>query len=367
MPSPCEPPEGGIAAGIDDLAAAHEAGGDELAGHQRAEAVLCDGDGITVLCTATGRGGRERTVLLRLGHDGDLIRSDELPGAGRALASLPDGTLVIAGERQRGTLDYQALLLRLEPGGDVGEFAFGDSGGAAFGAVTVLADGSPLAGGTEARQGWLVGDYGEWRQSVDGTGKVVALAALPAGGFALAATRDASPTTLGLTRLAAYGEDRRELWAHDLPAEGRGEPAGVAARADGTLVALGHRDEPGRLWVVCVGSELVWERLLDSGRGAGIVLLPDGDIAIAGDARKDERREVLVARLAPDGEPRWQQTFREGEEDVARGLAAAPDGGLIVVGSTLPGRGGGTQACVRRLDGDGELAWVRSFAANQPG
>jgi outer membrane protein assembly factor BamB len=353
---------------VDDLAAAHEAGGDELAGHQRAEAVLCDGDGITVLCTATERGGRERTVLLRLGDDGDLIRSDELPGAGRALAALPDGTLLIAGELQRGTLDFSALLLRVVPGGDVREFTFGDSGSAAFAAVTMRADGSPVAGGAEDRRGWLVGDYGDWQRRLDDVTRVVGLAPLD-GGFALAGTRDASPTALGLARLAAFGSDGRELWSHDLPGQGRGEPAGVAVRPDGTVVAVGHRDEPGRLWIVCAGAELVWERLLEGGdqRGAAIAVLPDGDVAVAGDARKDGRRSVIVARLASDGAPRWQQTLLAGEEDVARGLAATPDGGLVVVGSTLPGGGGGTQACVRRLDGDGELAWVRSFAANPPG
>ena len=105
-----------------------------------------------------------------------------------------------------------------------------------------------------------------------------------------------------------------------------------------------------------------WERLLgDEGeehRGRAVALLADGDLAVAGDAARGGRRGIRVARLGADGTTLWEQAFGDGEQDIALGLAATADGGLVVVGSTLEGK---TRGRVRRLDPGGELVWSRTF------
>jgi outer membrane protein assembly factor BamB len=365
--SPCDPPpDGGLAGTVGDLSQAHARGGEELVGHRKAEAVVCDADGIVVAGTVSGAGGRERTLLLRLSDDGEVVwEREHAAGAARALAAHPDGGFVVAGDAQRGPLEYEGLLLRLDAeGAVVDEQRRGSAGATGFTSVAVLAGGVVLAGGMERGRGYLAA--GEWSSSLGDVATVAGLAALPAGGFALAGVAEASPVALGMTRVAAFRSVREVRWASSLPEAGRGEPAGIAAVGD-DLVLVGHRSsgaEPARLWVTRLDAagRPRWERLLgderEEHRGRAVASLPDGDLAVAGDAARGGRRGVRVARLAADGTTVWEQSFGEGEQDLALALAATADGGLVVVGSTLDGK---TQGRVRRLDAAGELVWSRVF------
>jgi outer membrane protein assembly factor BamB len=351
---------------VGDLAQAHAHEGEELADHRKAEAVLCDEDGIVVVGTVSAAGGRERTLLLRLSDDGEVVWEREHAGAGRAVAAHPGGGFVVAGDAQGGPLDYEALLLRLDADGAVvDERRFGAAGATGFTSVTVLAGGVVLAGGMERGHGYLAA--GEWTSSLEDVATVAGLAALPAGGFAFVGVAEPSPTALGMTRVAAVPSVREVRWTRTLPEAGRGEPAGLVGLGD-DLVVAGHSasdgQAPARLWVTRLdaGGQPLWERLLgderEEQRGRAVAVLADGDIAVAGDAARGGRRGVRVARLAVDGSTVWEQAFGDGEQDVALGLAATADGGLVVVGSTLDGR---TQGRVRRLDAGGALVWTRAF------
>jgi outer membrane protein assembly factor BamB len=365
MASASEPPDSPLAGTVDDLARAYEAGGDELVGHQKAEDVLVGADGITVLGTVSVAGGRELTVVRRLNPDGELEweRVHE-SGAGRALAALPDGGFVVAGEVQNGPVEFHGHLMRLRADGELeAERTVGEAGGLT--SVAVLADGSTLAGGTERRQGWLVG--GDREQTLEDTAVVVAVAPLEGGGFAIAATADPSTTTLGMTRIATYDADRAERWTARLPARGRGEPAAIAELAGG-VIAVGHvapdGDGAAMLWVLRLGADgdVEWERTLEASgetrRAHAVALLPGGDLVVAGDAATDAGRALRLARLTPDGDTVWEQAPGDGDEDTAHGLAATDDGGLVLVGSTGSAP---TKAAVWRLDGGGGVPWSRTF------
>ena len=362
-----EPPEGAFAGTLGDLAQARAREGEELAGHRKAEAVVCDDDGILVVGTVSTASGGERTLLLRLSDDGEVVwELEHGPGAGRAVAADPDGGFVVVGDEQVGALDYEAMLLRLDAdSAPVRGQRFGAAGSTGLTSVTVLAGGTILAGGMERGRGYLATE--DWSASLDDVGAVAGVAALADGGFALAAVAEPSPSALGLTRVAAFGADRAERWARRLPEAGRGEPAGIAAAEGGDLVLVGHHSPgaaPARLWVTRLGADgsARWERLLgderEEHRGRAVALLADGGIAVAGDAARGGRRGVRVARLGADGTTVWEKAFGEGEQDVALGLAATADGGLVVVGSTLDGK---TQGRIRRLDGAGDLLWTRAF------
>jgi serine-aspartate repeat-containing protein C/D/E len=358
---------GGLAPTTDDLATAYAAGGDEMAGHAKAEAVLWDGDEGTVLCTVSGRGGRERTVLLRFAADGTEVwrrAYDDGHGAGRAIAPLPGGGYAVAGEVQVGLLDFEACLLRLDAEGEVVERrALGEGG---LRTVAVLADGSTLAGGGRHGHGWLVVDGSD--RALRDVAEVVSAAA-SGDGFVLAGVREPSTTALGATRVAAYGPDGGERWARELPAAGRAEPGAVAAAGEGDTVLVGHREPTGdaaaELWIVRLDAagEQVWERSLGAAgeprRGRAVATRPGGDLAIAGDAASGGRRRLLAACVRGDGEIAWEREFGHGDE-IARDLAATPDG-LVLAGFATPPGAARTQALVRRLGGDGDERWLRTF------
>ena len=372
-----------IAPSRDDLEQAYRMPDPNFAGHQEAEAVVVGIDGITVLCSTNPKGEGEHTWLIQLADDGSTRWERHYApgqGTGRAMAALPGGGFVIAGDVQRSEMEYQARLMRVDAGGGViATGTFGPRGATGFVAVVILSDGLTFAGGTARRKGWLLRADNDlrasWDLTIDDVDNVNGLASLADGGFAMVATQEKLTVAHGMTRLTAFAGDQRLRWQKRLPTTGRGEPAALAAFPDGGLVAVGHRAaserDTAQLWVVRVdmAGEVAWERLHgradEERRGRAIVPLPDGGVAVAGDALRDGRRGLRVVRLVADGTVAWERPYGGGkhEYDVARGLAQTSDGGLVLVGLTTAKGPGKTNVWIMRLDGDGRLLWDRVFGS----
>lgn len=362
-----------------DLEQAYRVRDPNLAGHQSARAVVAGADGITVLGSANPKGDGEHTWLVRLAFDGTVGWERHYTaerGVGRALAALPGGGFAIAGEIKRSAMEFQGYLLRTDASGNAtAGAAFGPRGVTGFNALAVQGDGSILAGGSASGHGWLVrADPALHATSDAPLGDVhdlAGVAALPGGGFAVAGRRELSTTSLDYTRITALAADRQVRWQKQLPTEGRGEPAALAALPDGGLIAVGRhevsdRDDP-RTWVVRLNGsgDVVWDkRIGDPGEvriGAAVVALADGGFAIAGAAQRDGRRGLRLARLTRDGAVLWERAYGGEKRDEATGLAATPDGGFVLVGSTMSKGPGKTNAWILKLDGDGALVWDRVF------
>ncbi len=105
----------------------------------------------------------------------------------------------------------------------------------------MLDDGSTLAGGSAGDHGWLLHAdralHLTWDTPLGDVHDVAGVAALP-GGFAVAARRALSTTSLDYTRITAFTADRQVRWQKQLPAAGRAEPAAIAALSDGGVIAV---------------------------------------------------------------------------------------------------------------------------------
>ena len=373
------PKENPLAPTMSDLEHAYRVHDPNLAGHQTARDVAADGSGITVLCSANPKGDGEHTWLIRIANDGTVGWQHHYPadqGAGRAIVALPTGGYAIAGEIQRSAMAYQGYLLRADAGGAaVTGAAFGPAGVTGFKAVTVLGDGSILAGGSASDHGWLVrvdsALHASWEMPLGGVHDVFGLAPLTGGGFAMVALRELSTVELDFTQFAAFAGNRHVLWQKQLPTTGRGEPAALAALPDGGLVAVGrHSTEERRdpqMWVVRLSAsgDVLWDKLIgDAGEiriGAAIVALPDGGFAVAGAAQRGEHRGLRLARLSGDGAVLWERAYGGEQRDEATGLAQTADGGFVLVGSTMSKGAGKTNVWILKLDSDGQLVWDRAF------
>jgi hypothetical protein len=364
-----------------DLAQAYRAHDPERAGHQQAEGVRVGPEGITVLCSANPTGDSEETRLIRLSDDGEVRWERHCApehGAGRAMAALPDGGFAIAGDVQRSELEYQAQLLHCDAEGQVlASRSFGPRGVTGFEVVTVLDDGSALAGGMADNRGWLLcvdaALRTRWELPLADVDTVRGLAPLADRGFALAASQDMSTTELGMTQLVVFTGDQQPRWRRRLPASGRGEPGALTALNGGSLVIVGHRSaserDAAQCWVLRLDAagEPLWERLIgpanEERRGRGVAALADGGVAVACDGLRDGNRGLRVARLAADGTVAWERSYGGGAraQDVAHGIACTADGGFVLVGSTTAKGPGRTNAWVLRLDGNGGLLWDRAF------
>lgn len=173
------------------------------------------------------------------------------------------------------------------------------------------------------------------------------------------------PCGLAAQVLALAPSAQSELWA-----------VAVAPAPDGGVVVVARQreitaDMEGmqtiglvRTRVLRYGADLgvAWDRLLDPADASlapgGVVVDAAGDAYIAATVDGPDLEDILVVKLAADdGAPVWTVTHDGAatmSEDLAQGLALAPDGDVVVAGRA------------RELDGDDDV-WVRKLAASDGG
>jgi hypothetical protein len=373
-----------------------------LAGHQRAEAVVVGTDGITVLASANPKGETEHTWLMRLGDDGTVAwerHYEPAYGTGRAITSRRRG-FAIAGDVRRGAMAYQASLLAVDATGAVtGAASLGPRGVTGFYAVQARSDDAIVAAGTSRWKGWIVSTDSALQQPAEApldVDEVNGLAVLPSGEVAVIAAVEKSTTGFGLTRVAAVAGGAVR-WQSQLPSNGRGDPVALVALPDGQLLAIGNGGadsdrrsqiagggdpdgsaggagggapggiDPTRVWLARVDAagQPAWEHMLDGApaawRARAAAAFPDGSFAVAGEtAPPDGQRAPHVWRFAGDGTVRWQRSYGGPGGEIVTGLAATPDGGLVMVGSTAQGPGK-TNVWIVRLAANGDVVWQRVF------
>lgn len=88
----------------------------------------------------------------------------------------------------------------------------------------------------------------------------------------------------------------------------------------------------------------------------------DGDLLVAGVCGwTPGNGDAWIARLAPDGTPRFQRSFGGTAYDEALGLEETSDGGFVAAGYTWSQAGGGADLWVARFDAAGALRWQHAF------
>jgi hypothetical protein len=370
-----------------DLEWAQEVEQETNTGHESAEAIVSTGKGFTVLghTNSLRPGVREAWVLQfdgappprweRTYGKGKLGTST----LGRAIASLPGGRLVIAGE-EGGVGGFQGWLLALSPEGSaLWERTPGQVGVNGLNAVAVLEDGSVVAGGREEREGWVVrmDSQGQliWKVRLPLLDRVTDLVALPAQRVAVVGTAESSTSGLGLARLMLLGSDGRALGEKQLPTEGKGELYALALLPDGGLVATGSLSRPDSsdksFWVVRLelGGEILWEHVLEESgfhmeAGRDIAVFSDGGIAVVGSSLKEmSEHEAKVWRFSADGRLLWQRSYGGAGTDMGAGIARLEDESLMVVGMTTSPGAGKTDMWLFGLSPQGQLLWEETFGA----
>lgn len=201
------------------------------------------------------------------------------------------------------------------------------------------------------------------------------------------ATRRALAFALTLTCVSTtIADDPPEVaWTHQF---GSAEPditAGIAVADDGTILAAGYTMgavDAGAsaggfdVFVQAIGpdGEPSWARQLGSGDddfAEAIAAGPEGRIAVVGQTdgglagpSSGETDGFLVV-LDARGVTLWERTLGTPADDVASGVAFAPDGSLVVAGWTggdLAGSSaGGEDAFLVAFDAQGAERWNRQF------
>lgn len=111
---------------------------------------------------------------------------------------------------------------------------------------------------------------------------------------------------------------------------------------------------------------ITWERTYGAAQaeyGNAIVHIPGAGFAIAGrtSSRGAGGDDMWLVRLDEAGDLLWDRTYGTASTENANGLALAPDGGFLLVGTSFTPQSS-LDWWVVRTDADGDLLWDQTFA-----
>lgn len=164
------------------------------------------------------------------------------------------------------------------------------------------------------------------------------------------------------------------LWRKTLVSPEADELLNVVETATGDLVVTGYREESGGkkdLYVAKYGASgaALWERMIASANtsveeeGNGLIVLPNGDLIVAGKYKVGSNSDVLLIRLNEGGTVLWQKNYdlSQGKDDIARAVVQSADGNLVIAGGTT--EGAQTVGLLAKFDQNGgdNPIWTRTY------
>lgn len=316
-------------------------------------------EGDLLVCGWTEAGGSEEGLLLRLTGSGDEVWRRSVAGGGDAaiwsLRAAGEGSFVGAGWIAGPSGDLDALLVRFDASGKVlwrnvypgplkeRLWSLEISGKAIIAAgESVAPDGSSKAlvlmtdldGKESARR--LAGDAPAER--------VFSIQALAGGGYALAGMAGSGPREgPGYdARIARYDADGKVLWSRTWGGAGFDVAHDLRLLDDGGFLVTGYTDAgAGRgtdvfLLRLDAGGKVAWSRTYgdpSDDRAVHLAVLPDGGAAIAGYSKNATGDwDIVVRGLSSGGDETWTRRFGGAGDELARSIAAAASGSLLVLG-----------------------------------
>lgn len=216
-----------------------------------------------------------------------------------------------------------------------------------------------------------------WRQRFDGTkhDNLRGMTRVTGGGMAVAGSK-------------WMGSDRNDVWVARLDDQGAvlwekvfGGPSddfiyGIAPLSGGELVVAGWTSSKGAggrdILVARLNSrgDVLWERTFGGTadeEARAVAALDDGSMRVVGWSRSNSsgKSAMLVLALDANGENLWERSVGGDDDDVINAVAALPDGGLVLAGSSKSLGAKGGDVWVLALDRNGRTRWERTIGGER--
>ncbi|WP_052291833.1 PEGA domain-containing protein [Thermococcus gammatolerans] len=176
---------------------------------------------------------------------------------------------------------------------------------------------------------------------------------------------------LVVTLKMAKAEDAK-WWAKTY----RGKAYAIAVAPNGDVIVTGYTYSFGAgksdVWVLRLekNGNVKWQKTYggsDLDKATAVAVALNGDIIIAGSTESfgAGRRDIWVLRLDGEGDVKWQKTYGGRIYDDAHAVAVAPNGDIIVLGSTESfGAPYHSDVWILRLDANGNVKWQKTYGGS---
>lgn len=336
--------------------------------------------------SSSGAGGTD-LLLMKLTADGNLLFAKtfgtSLSDTGRALKIDPNGDLLLGGSVDQGSGFAAALLLKLDPSGNIiwqrtnrpsGRCSFnslsidGSGNIAAVGSINaangpnILVSRLTSAGGTSFTREYGVNNSGETNVNDGGSVNITDAS----GNFYIAGFTSSASDPIGLDAfLAKWSPSGSILWTRRLfGAFQRPENfGGTVFDANGDILVS------GTIFVTNVGNTIALVKYSPNGvllsrkqigvsglniDGGNINLDADGNIYLAGTIRVGSLRDSILVKCDSSGVPLWARRIRTVTGSTFVGTAGVDSDGMLLMSGRTSGEGaGGDDIFIAKLPPDG--------------
>ena len=231
------------------------------------------------------------------------------------------------------------------------------------------------AGGTDV---WILkfDENGQtvWEQTRGGTGNesATAIVELPQGELALAGWRMAKGSKTANMLVGKLDASGNTIWERTYTGNGNEYAAGIALLPNGRLAVAGVPRDSSRnrskMRLVKIGAngnisrELTFDTAITNRFGA-LAALADGGLAVATSTTyQRDHHDLWILRLDRSGKQVWGNAFGGQRNEYADAIVALKDGGFLVAGRIEGGRGSSDEIQIIKLDGSGNPVWERTFS-----
>ncbi|MDP3396892.1 MAG: hypothetical protein Q8S57_09560 [Methanoregula sp.] len=140
--------------------------------------------------------------------------------------------------------------------------------------------------------------------------------------------------------------------------------------AEGDSRVAGRNDRDVMIYRIDSKGAVLWTKSFSgplNDTAKAVVMTPDGGFVVVGSSINSEsrRQEILIIKLNGQGIEQWVRTTRTQNDDTAISIALAGDGGYVIAGTSCrPGRSGDCDIHVIRIDEAGTTLWDRKYGGS---
>ena len=344
---------------------------------------------LTGYTTSFGAGGQD-VFLAKFYSNGSLAWAQTLGGAGNdegnSLVIAPDGSLVLTGlTTSFGAGSYDVLLAKFQSNGNLAWVqTLGGTGSDQGYGLAIAPDGSLLLTGLTTSFGagnddvflakFQANGSLAWAQTLGGVRDDygVSLAIGPDDSLLLTGTTASFGSGNFDVLIAKFQPNGSLAWIQTLGGTNIDYGISLGAAQDGSLWLTGYTNSFGAqnddmlLTKFQSNGSLAWAQTL-GGRGTdyalSLAVAPDGSLVLTGSTTSFGAggQDVFLAKFCSNGSLAWAQTLGGAGNDEGNSLVIAPDGSLVLTGFTNSFSAGNYNVLLAQLNSQGELPFSNAL------